>query len=86
MNDQNEATAVSDITDEELLSPGFKEALVEELKERVTLSVQYKEDMDEAKTTVKREHFRKKLARHNEETVDLFSVLEKIAEAEKTND
>jgi len=78
---KNKTFELNELTDEQMCQPGLMEAIVEEIKERASLSIGYKKERDEAKTNVKSDHFHKKLVRNNEEAADLFAALERVSKA-----
>ena len=78
---KNKTFELNELTDEQMCQPGLMEAIVEEIKERASLSIGYKKERDEASTVTKIKHFQKKLVRNNEETADLFAALERVSKA-----
>lgn len=69
-----------DINNIDMAQPGVLEALVEEIKERARLAVQYKTERDTAKTRTKRIIYDKKLTKNNMIAADLIVALEKIVD------
>ena len=77
------------MTEEEMLQPGIVEALVAEIKAAAGRAVHYKNEMETATTSTKRDHYKKKLSRNNDEAADIILALEriiKVKEAHEAND
>jgi RNA processing factor Prp31 len=55
-----------------------KEALIEEIREAIKRSTDYKEKIDTAKTSIKANTYKKKLKKNNQIVADLVMALDKI--------
>ena len=55
-----------------------EQALVEEIKEKINTSSSLRNKINEAKTTLKRNYYKKKLAKNNNETASLLQALQKL--------
>lgn len=60
----------------------IKQALIAEIQEVAAKSVKLKKEMDEAKTELKRNLYRKKLIKNNQEAAQLFEALSRLPEVE----
>lgn len=78
---QDKIFELNELTDEQMCQTGLMEAIVEEIKERASISIGYKKERDEASTVTKIKHFQKKLVRNNEEAADLIAALERVSKA-----
>lgn len=63
-----------------------KQAIIEEIRERAQLALQYKRDRDEAKTKHKRDFYDRKLKKNNEDVPELIEALQRLEAAEEAKD
>lgn len=59
-----------------------KQALILEIRQRMTNAVDFKQKIDNAKTEAKRNVYKKKLKKNNIEAADLFVALNKLTQKE----
>lgn len=59
-----------------------KDALIAEIKEKAQISQEYYDKIRTAKTNAKANHYRKKLAEHNDVLADLIISLDKLNNSE----
>ena len=74
------------MTEEEMMDPAIIPALVDEIQAAGNRAIQYKSEMESAQTDTKREHFRKKLTRNNEEASDVILALERIIKVREAHE
>lgn len=55
-----------------------EQALVEEIKQKINTASVLRNKINEAKTTLKQNYYRKKLTKNNNETASLLQALQKL--------
>lgn len=63
----------------------IKQAIIEELREIMPLSVKYKNEMETATTKVKESLMRKRLTENNEKVAELLVALERLDKVKGNN-